>query len=95
MKSTDMPARYVGGNLVDLISRDNIYIQLRIISVLHKKTKVTRFELIYNVLAHTIIIFEIRHTQFILHPISSLTLTVKMLSYGFYVFYLWQLPFMI
>ena len=69
MKSTDMPARYVGGNLVDLLSWDNIYIQLRTITVLHKKIKVTRFELIYNVLAHTKIIFEIIHTQFILHPI--------------------------
>ena len=62
MKSTDIPARYVGGNLVVLLSWDNIYIQLRTITVLHKKTKVTRFELIYNVLAHTKIIFEIRHT---------------------------------
>ena len=47
MKSTDVPARYVGGNLVDLLSWDNIYMQLRTITVLHKKTKVTRFELIY------------------------------------------------
>ena len=46
MKSTDMPARYVGGNLVDLLSWDKIYIQLRNITVLHQKTKVTRFELI-------------------------------------------------
>ena len=69
MKSTYMPARYVGGNLVDLLSWDNIYIQLRTITVLHKKTNVTRFELICNVLAQTKIIFEIRHTQFILHPI--------------------------
>ena len=69
MKSTDVPASYVGGNLVDLLSWDNIYMQLRTITVLHKKTKVTRFELIYNVLAHTKIIFEIRHIQFILHPI--------------------------
>ena len=68
MKSTDMPDRYVGGNLVDLLPWDNIYIQLRTIAVLHKKIKVTGFELIYNVLAHTKIIFEIRHTQFILHP---------------------------
>ena len=60
-----MPARYVGGNLVDLLSWDNIYIQLRTITVLHKKTNVTRFELIYNVLAHTRIIFEIRHTVYI------------------------------
>ena len=69
MKSTDMPASYVGGNLVDLLSWDNIYIQLRTITVLPKNIKVTRFELIYNVLAHTKNIFEIRHTQFILHPI--------------------------
>ena len=41
-----MPARYVGGNLVDLLSWDNIYIQLRTITVLHKKTNLTRFELI-------------------------------------------------
>ena len=38
-------------------------------AVLHKKIKVTRFELIYNVLAHTKINFEIRHPQFILHLI--------------------------
>ena len=66
MKSTDMPARYDGGNnLVDLLSWDNIYIQLRTITVLHKKIKVTRFELIYNVLAHTKIFFENRHTVYI------------------------------
>ena len=69
MKSTDMPARYVGGNLVYLLSWDNIYIQLQTINVLHKKIKVTGFELMYNVLAHIKIMFEIRHTQFILHPI--------------------------
>ena len=46
MKSKDMPARYVRGNLVDLLSWDNIYPQLRTITVLHKHTKVTRFELI-------------------------------------------------
>ena len=62
MKSTDIPARYVGGNFVDLLSWYNIYIHLRTITVLHKKTKVTRFELIYNVLAHTHFFFEIRHT---------------------------------
>ena len=61
MKSTDIPARYVGGNLVDLLSWDNIYIQLRTITVLHNKIKVTRFEQIYNVLAYTKIIYEIRH----------------------------------
>ena len=66
MKSND---RYVGGNLVDPLSWDNIYKQLRTITVLHKKTKVTRFELIYNVLAHSKIIFEIRHIQFTRHPI--------------------------
>ena len=69
MKSTDIPARYVGGNLVDLFSWDNIYIQLRTITAFHKNTKVTRFELIYNALAHTKIIFEIIHIQFKLHPI--------------------------
>ena len=69
MKSTDMPARYVGGILVDLLSWDKIYIQLRTITLLHKNTKVTRFELIYNVLAHTKIIFDIRHIEFLLHPI--------------------------
>ena len=69
MKSTDLPARYVVGNLVDLLSWDNMYIQLRTIMVLHKKTKVTRFEQIYNVLAYTKIISEIRHLQFKLHPI--------------------------
>ena len=61
MKSIDRPARYVGGNLDDLLSWDNIYIQLRTITVLHKNTKVTRFELIYNGLAHTKIMCEIRH----------------------------------
>ena len=69
MKYNDMPARYVGGNLVDPLSWDNIYKQLRTITVLHKKTKVTRFELIYNVLAHSKIIFETRHIQFTWHPI--------------------------
>ena len=69
MKSTYMSARYVGGNFVDQLSWDNIYIQLRTITVLHKKTKVTRVQLIDNVLAHTKIMFEIRHIQFILHPI--------------------------
>ena len=68
MKSTDVPARYVVGNLVDLLSWENIYLQLRTITVLHKKTKVTRFEQIYTVLAHTKIIFEIRRLQFKLHP---------------------------
>ena len=48
MKSTDMPARYVGGNVVDLLYLDNIYIQLRTITILHKNTKATRVELIYN-----------------------------------------------
>ena len=71
MKSMNMPARYVVGNLhvVDLLCWDNIYIQLRTITVLHKKPNGTRFELIYNVLAHTKIFFEIRHIKFILHPI--------------------------
>ena len=59
MKSKDLTARNVGGNLVDPLSWDNICIQLRTITVLHKKTKVTRFELIYNVLANTKIVFEI------------------------------------
>ena len=52
MKSTDMPARYVVGNLVDLLQWDSVYIQLRTITVLHMKTKATRFGQIYNVLAH-------------------------------------------
>ena len=69
MKSTDMPARYVVGNLVDLLWWDNIYIQLRTIAALHKKTKVTRFGQLYNVLAHSKIISEIRHIQFKWHPI--------------------------
>ena len=61
MKSTDMPARYVVGNLVDLLCLYNIYIQLRIITVVYKKPKVTRFDLIYNVLAHQHIFLEIIH----------------------------------
>ena len=69
MKSTDMPARYVGGHLVDLLYWDNIYIQLRTITVLHKNTKVPRFEQVYNVIAHIKLFFEIRHIQFKLHPI--------------------------
>ena len=36
MKSTDMPARYVVGNLADLLSWDNINIQLRTITVSYK-----------------------------------------------------------
>ena len=69
MKSKDLTARNVGGNLVDPLSWDNICIQLRTITVLHKKTIVTRFELIYNVLANTKIVFEIRHIQFRWHSI--------------------------
>ena len=58
-----MTARYVVGNLVDLLSWDNIYLQLRTITALHKKTKVPRFRQIYNVLAHTKIISEIRRRE--------------------------------